>query len=282
MFQVRISNLIVRPLLIEVVSMTNRLKKLRQKSNLTLKELSEQLSERNVKISADALAKYERGDREPKIDKWNDLAEFYGVSTSYLMGIDSHKPKNRLRVLRNKTGLSQNKLVSSFNNYLAKNKVKGITVATYSRWENSNNSPTKEMWKHLANYFNVSVPYIRGDIDAELIAKIAKMIFLTHATDFDVYLNQNDLFTGYDEDDTTIACKLMLLLLQQLNLNISEEYEKIVDKTEKILGKSDSDPAVNRYKTKQYLSDITDDCSENNFEKDIEDAKKLIDFYDKL
>lgn len=200
MFQVRISNLIVRPLLIKVVNM-NRLKELRIKHGLNQKEVADALD-----TTQQAISNYERGDREPKM----------------------------------------------------------------------------ETWQKLADYFDVSVPYIRGDINTELIAKIAKMIFLTHATDFDVYLNQNDLFTGYSEDDTTIACKLMLLLLQQLNLNISEEYEKIVDKTEKILGKSDSDPAVNCLKTKQYLSDITDGCSENNFEKDIEDAKKLIDFYDKL
>lgn len=179
---------------------------------------------------------------------------------------------NRLKELRQKNHLTLEKLGQKVN----------IPKNTLSRYESGKREPKIETWKKLADYFNVSVPYIRGEIDTELIAKIAKMVFLTHASSFDVYLDKNDLFTGYSEDDTTITCKLMLLLLQQLNLNISEEYEKIVDKTEKILGKSDSDPAVNRFKTKQYLSDITDGCSENNFEKDIEDAKKLIDFYDKL
>ena len=250
----------------------NRLKELRQKNNLTLKELSEQLSKRNIKISADALAKYERGDREPKIDKWNHLAEFYGVSPEYLMGLNNNDFGNRIKELRIKNGLSQGDLA----------KATGLTRQAISNYERGDREPKMETWQKLADFFNVSIPSARGEINVELIAKIAKMIFLTHAASFDVYLNKNDLFTGYDEDDTTIACKLMLLLLQQLNLNISEEYEKIVDKTEKILGKSDSDPAVNRFKTKQYLSDITDGCPDNNFEKDIEDAKKLIDFYDNL
>lgn len=252
--------------------MTNRLKELRQKNNLTLKELSEQLSKRNIKISADALAKYERGDREPKIDKWNHLAEFYGVFPEYLMGLNNNDFGNRIKKLRIKNGLSQTELADKT----------GVSEQAISFYENGKRHPKIETWQKIANALRTSVVYARGDIDTELIAKIAKMIFLTHAASFDVYLNKNDLFTGYDEDDTTIACKLMLLLLQQLNLNISEEYEKIVDKTEKILGKSDSDPAVNRFKTKQYLSDITDGCPENNFEKDIEDAKKLIGFYDKL
>lgn len=245
----------------------NRLKELRQKNNLTLKELG-----KKIDIPNNSLSQYENGKRQPKIETWQKLADYFNVSTSYLMGLNSNDFGNRIKELRIKHGLSQGDLA----------KATGLTRQAISNYERGDREPKMETWQKLADYFDVSVPYIRGDIDAELIAKIAKMIFLTHATDFDVYLNQNDLFTGYSEDDTTIACKLMLLLLQQLNLNISEEYEKIVDKTEKILGKSDSDPAVNRYKTKQYLSDITDDCSENNFEKDIEDAKKLIDFYDKL
>ena len=179
---------------------------------------------------------------------------------------------NRLKELRIKHGLNQKEVAD----------VLDTTQQAISLYESGKREPKLKTWQKLADCFNVSIPSARGEIDTELIAKIAKMIFLTHAASFDVYLSKNDLFTGYDEDDTTIACKLMLLLLQQLNLNISEEYEKIVDKTEKILGKSDSDPAVNRFKTKQYLSDITDGCPENNFEKDIEDAKKLIDFYDNL
>lgn len=247
--------------------MTNRLKELRQKNNLTLEKLGQK-----VNIPKNTLSRYESGKREPKIETWKKLADYFNVSTSYLMGLNSNSFGNRIKELRIKNGLSQGDLA----------KVTGLTRQAISNYENNERTPNNEIWQKLADCFNVSIPSARGEIDTELIAKIAKMIFLTHAASFDVYLNKNDLFTGYDEDDTTIACKLMLLLLQQLNLNISEEYEKIVDKTEKILGKSDSDPTVNRFKTKQYLSDITDGCPENNFEKDIEDAKKLIDFYDEI
>ncbi|QYN53085.1 helix-turn-helix domain-containing protein [Lactobacillus panisapium] len=245
----------------------NRIKELRKSHGLSQTELAGETG-----ISNQAVSFYENGKRQPKIETWQKLADYFNVSTSYLMGLNSNSFGNRIKELRIKHGLSQDDLA----------KVTGLTRQAISNYENNERTPNKEIWEKLADYFNVSVPYARGEIDTELIAKIAKMIFLTHAASFDVYLNKNDLFTGYDEDDTTIACKLMLLLLQQLNLNISEEYEKIVDKTEKILGKSDSDPAVNRFKTKQYLSDVTDGCPENNFEKDIEDAKKLIDFYDNL
>lgn len=66
----------------------NRLKELRQRKKLTFKELSKKLQEDGIRISSDSLAKYERGDREPKIDKWQALADFFNVSVPYLQGID--------------------------------------------------------------------------------------------------------------------------------------------------------------------------------------------------
>ena len=67
----------------------NRLKELRQRKNLTFKELSKKLQADGIRISSDSLAKYERGDREPKIDKWQALADFFNVSVPYLQGIDN-------------------------------------------------------------------------------------------------------------------------------------------------------------------------------------------------
>lgn len=64
----------------------DRLKELRKNKHLTLKELSEQLKENGVFISSDSLAKYERGDRKPKIDKLKALADFFQVPVAYLQG----------------------------------------------------------------------------------------------------------------------------------------------------------------------------------------------------
>ena len=66
--------------------MKNRIKELRQKNSLTLKELSQQLKNTGFNISPDSLAKYERGDRNPKIEKWQELADFFSVSVPYLQG----------------------------------------------------------------------------------------------------------------------------------------------------------------------------------------------------
>ena len=71
--------------------MKNRLKELRHEKNLTLKEVSSQLEQNNLKISPDALAKYEQGDREPKLDTWQKLADFFNVPVDYLLGISKDK-----------------------------------------------------------------------------------------------------------------------------------------------------------------------------------------------
>jgi transcriptional regulator with XRE-family HTH domain len=70
--------------------MSNRIRQLREEHNLTLSELSTQLQDKeNLKLSPDAIAKYERQDREPKLETWKKLANFFGVSTIYLQGIDT-------------------------------------------------------------------------------------------------------------------------------------------------------------------------------------------------
>lgn len=60
----------------------NRLKELRNKKHLTLQELGEQLGMPN-----NTLSQYETGKREPKLETWQKLADFFGVSVPYLQGI---------------------------------------------------------------------------------------------------------------------------------------------------------------------------------------------------
>ena len=78
----------------------DRLKELRKKKHLTLKELGEQLKENGVFISSDSLAKYERGDRKPKIDKLKALADFFDVSVSYLQGIEAYSENDIFKIMQ--------------------------------------------------------------------------------------------------------------------------------------------------------------------------------------
>lgn len=62
--------------------MQNRLKEIRKERNLTQKEFAEKLN-----ISQQAISQYENGDREPKLETWQKLADFLDVPVDYLLGI---------------------------------------------------------------------------------------------------------------------------------------------------------------------------------------------------
>ena len=68
--------------------MNNRIKELREKNNLTLRGLGDK-----VNMSSSRISQYETGKREPKLETWNKLAEYFNVPTSYLMGLDRNDLK---------------------------------------------------------------------------------------------------------------------------------------------------------------------------------------------
>lgn len=68
------------------MNMTNRIKELRLREHLTIKELSDKLKAQNTPISPDSLSKYERGQRIPKWEKWEALAKFFNVPLNFIRG----------------------------------------------------------------------------------------------------------------------------------------------------------------------------------------------------
>lgn len=59
----------------------NKLRQIRKSKGLTLKQVAE-----DTGILENLIGKYERGERNPKIDKLKDLAFYYKVPLSYLQG----------------------------------------------------------------------------------------------------------------------------------------------------------------------------------------------------
>lgn len=64
--------------------MKNRLKELRTAHKLTLDDI-----ENNTGINRGTYSNYENGKTEPKLDTWQKLANFFGVSTAYLLGLEN-------------------------------------------------------------------------------------------------------------------------------------------------------------------------------------------------
>ncbi len=65
----------------------NRIKKLRQKKGLSIEQLSAELKKKGISISPASISKYERGERNPKIENWQKLANYFNVPMSYLTGV---------------------------------------------------------------------------------------------------------------------------------------------------------------------------------------------------
>lgn len=72
--------------------MINRIKELRAEKNISQAQLAVAIG-----VTADAIGKYERSDREPKLKIWQKLADYFGVSVGYLQGIeDKFEPVSEL------------------------------------------------------------------------------------------------------------------------------------------------------------------------------------------
>ena len=94
--------------------------------------------------------------------------------------------KSRIKEFRTKKDLTQKECVKSFNEYLEKKNIKGITTATWSRWENGLNTPTEKMWNNLADFFNVDISRLKGIVlDQEQIA--VRLIPIIHNSYFDTW-----------------------------------------------------------------------------------------------
>lgn len=128
------------------------LRKLREKKNMTLAQVSEQLN-----IPATTIAAYERGIRKPKIKNLVKLADFYDVSLSMLDFFDysddsNLKPNNRLREIRLSKDLTLKKVADEI----------GISENLIGKYELGKREPKLKTWIKLADYFNVSVSYLQG------------------------------------------------------------------------------------------------------------------------
>lgn len=126
---------------------------------------------------------------------------------------------NRLKELRIKNGLSQTELAEKT----------GVSEQAISFYENGKRHPKIETWQKIANALNTSVIYARGDIDAELIAKIAKMAFCLLEPSLNVELGEKPL---PEKGKKGCIGLLLIALINQLGLNTEDIIKELSLKME--------------------------------------------------
>ena len=83
----------------------------------------------------------------------DSLADFFGVTVSYLLGLSSRKQiKNRIRDVRIQKRMSQKELADKIQ----------MTQQAISLYEQGMREPSLEIWQKLENCLDVSIPYLQG------------------------------------------------------------------------------------------------------------------------
>lgn len=74
---------------------------------------------------------------------------------------------NRIKELRKEKGLTLKQMGQLLN----------MLDSTLSQYENGRRKPKEEMWQKLADFFDVSVPYLRGATTYEILDPLEKSIY---------------------------------------------------------------------------------------------------------
>lgn len=148
-----------------VIIFKDRLQLLRKQAGLQQKELAAEIG-----MSANAISMMETGNRETSFEKLAALAEFFHVSTDYLLGVANAPDETgdmeittdtkqifgmRLRQLRLEAGLQQKELGEQL----------GLSNNAVGMMERGNRGTTIEKVVLLAKFFHVSTDYLLGITD---------------------------------------------------------------------------------------------------------------------
>lgn len=128
----------------------NRLRDLRVSEGITQLQMAV-----NLDTSKSNISKYEAGTVEPGMEKINEIARFFKVTTDYLFGMETGGNTmlgKRINELRKSSGMTQEEL----------GKKVGVVKSTISLWENDLSEPNHAATIAIAKLFGVTTDYLLG------------------------------------------------------------------------------------------------------------------------
>jgi helix-turn-helix family protein len=131
----------------------NRIGELINSSDKSLKQISQEIN-----INYETLSAYKRQLRRPKKENAKILAEYFGVTLSYLLGldddscIDESKKMTPFQSLVRDRGISLKEI----------SEATGIGYSTLGNYKQGSRSPNAKNAQLLSEYFEVSIPYLLG------------------------------------------------------------------------------------------------------------------------
>lgn len=126
----------------------------RKKLGLSQEELAEKLN-----ISQKSISKYERGDRKPQYKVLARIAEYFGVTTDYLLELDGGGNTvlgERIAELRKACDMSQKELGEKL----------GVSASAIGMYEQGRREPNNAMMIAMEKLFGVTVDYLLGVTDS--------------------------------------------------------------------------------------------------------------------
>lgn len=142
----------------------NRIAELRKRKKLSQAQLAKETG-----LTRQAISLYEIGKREPKLETWMKLAEFFDVPISYITGASNepNKDTGRLQNIREDKGMSYQQVADAYNQEADglpafDHKEKHISAETIQAIEAGKYQPSKHEWQLLAWGLNVPQFYLAG------------------------------------------------------------------------------------------------------------------------
>jgi len=171
---------------------------------------------------------------------------------------------NRIKELRQLNKASQGDLA----------KITGLTRQAISYYENDKREPKNETLQKLAEYFGVSVTYIKGETKTETLTKIINTMYLIICNRIPM-CSDRETIDNTEDSRTIAATELMLLMYQVLNLDHNMQFKEIVSKNANLLG-------IKGKAKLDYIRESSISATDENYQSDIENAKAWIKFYENL